>query len=135
MAIGRVTVTQGTEGPSYDPYSYRELSFESWRNNHQQHDEVSWCLGGLRHYVEVNGKRVTIEDGDMDPAGERLFKDTVGLDLEQFAAAYDEMQYRCPTCGRHGNWKFEHGMPGETFQVCGHCGSTCDTQFDESAIL
>lgn len=122
----QLSMNRGTEGPAYDPYSYKELNFMKEGLKVTIHQ-------GLAEWIEINGVRT---DGYGENNIEAMFKETTGLTTKEFEKAYNRIEHpvKCPKCSSKKRG-YESGFPGETFEVCGKCGEILHTHFNESAIM
>ena len=119
----QVMSNTGSEGPSYDPYSYRELSV-TFRGTHVVlHD------GSLVNWIEVDGTRHDIHD----EACRNEFEAILGFTPENLDRWYYRKISRCP-CGSK-SFHDVAGYPGESFIICDSCGKVRASSFNESAII
>lgn len=145
METKGIYVVDGSEGPSYDPYGYREVSVVKSENGVEHKFLIH--LSALFSYVDLDGKHTTENDFGIDSRdsnGEKkreqslvsLFEDTIGATLKSLIRAVFRINNpsRCPKCGSK-KFKQAGGMPGETFTVCAECGEIVSCDFDERVVM
>lgn len=122
----KVSLSTGTEGPSYDPYSYDELTAETPKGTLVVHL-------GLAEWSEFNGIRFEhYNEGDWADAALVAHTGYTWRQLERFASRKN--QY-CPATANHRHNPYSMaGFPGETFEVCAACGQMLNSYFSRSAI-
>lgn len=131
----KLSIVNGTEGPSHDPYSYDILTFE---NNLKK---VELKLG-LIDWIKFNGQQIKVTREDIFNDNEiyqklhELFLQHTGLTVDQFMKAYNRIKNpkHCPNC-ESSKKQWYSGFPGEEFMACGQCGKVLDYHFNMGAII
>lgn len=113
----------GTEGPQFDPYSYKELTV---RQNGQN---ITLHLG-LCVYVKDNNKILAHEE-----EAENIFEQLTGFTPDLFEKSYDKIKYTCNKCGNRRFFEPVSGHPGETLLLCCNCNNIVYSYVNLDAII
>ena len=122
-----ITIRTGTEGASWDPYGYSELTVKT------NLKEVTVHIG-LGLYLKIN----KMKDKDTEYAETLIYKAFerhVGCSYRSIVRAYYRLRHFCPHCKR----KVKHFYPtnrhpGETLYICPYCHNVAHADFHLSAI-
>jgi hypothetical protein len=132
--LTRLSKVTGTEGPSYDPYHYEEITIQRGEENEFK---VVYHHGGLVDYLKVtiNGETEIIHDTIDNLDFEQKFYEIVGLSLNDIYKALNikENPKKCRICGSK-KWFDAGGFPGESITLC-HNGHVVDYYFNMGAII
>lgn len=125
----------GSEGPSYDPYQYDEITVTTkFSTGEQRHITIHTGLG---EWLKVNDVEVPIEADFNDH--HTMFCATVerevGISLGRLMSIVNKLEYpsKCPKCGsKHFN--YYEGYVGETITFCANCEAFINNNFHVSMI-
>lgn len=123
----KIRISSGSEGPSYDPYHYDDITVTRMGR------EVTLHLG-LGCYLEVDGK-VIMSEGNEFPS-ERIVKEfelRTGLNPNTAMKYHQILRSRCSECGCKRTTS-HFGYVGETILVCDRCGNFVSDNFHMGMI-
>lgn len=120
----------GTEGPSYDPYHYDEITVERGFNKITYHS-------GLQAFViveDIGSNPIKIETSNKEKINE-IFVQNIGHELDDILKALHKIK-SLKKCRQCGSKKLESmgGFAGESFTMC-HNGHVIDYDFNINAII
>lgn len=127
----KLTRKVGSEGGTFDPYSYDEITVR------REHKVVTAHIGCLVMWLDVNGERTSYTYDEEYEALVEKFKAETGMTVDEFMRYHDRIQYppRCPKCFSKKQRECANGFPGESFELCSDCGHAVTYHFSESAII
>lgn len=122
----------GKDGPKFDPYIMKELTFT-------QGDRIIIYHIGFINFVrlQVSGKLCNTfyeEKGhDLESTFEKLSN---GFTIKQAYRAYNRIvnPTKCKYCGSK-KLDSKKGYPGETFLICEHCGQINACKFNLTEVM
>jgi len=133
MSGTRIEIEIGNEGPSFDPYGWKETTVQRLGR------KATLRTGDLSNWVIIDGYKVDVHDLRVGSYEDRVrelaerFRLAVGMTASQAANYYQLICERCPACGCR-RMDEQAGFPGESFMVCSRCGALCKSFFNLSAV-
>ena len=120
--LNQITRDSGREGPTHDPYGYKEYHFVRGGKEWMLH------YGSLIIYLKIDGEQVA--EGSKAVS---LVENAIDSSLEEYEDWCYDRDFKCK-CGST-DLEAKDGHPGETFYVCLKCGTTVSSHVDMSAII
>jgi hypothetical protein len=116
----------GSEGPSYDPWAYDEITFTNAAK------QAFTIRVGLGHRVREGQGAYKVLD---QAKAERWWLQKTGLTMPQTARLLERLEHpsRCHKCGSK-RLHSDGGYPGETLLICSMCSSICASYLNMRAI-
>lgn len=136
MNASRVFVQHGTEGPSYDPYSYEEVIVM------RPDGRKVTMHAGLGNWLKVKtaeGRKISVYESEASVARlHELFEYHAGVTVPVARKALEgperaRLKAHAAKCGSK-NWTATSGFPGESFDYCEKCGLVAGYHFNASAV-
>lgn len=93
----KLNVYNGSEGPSFDPYGYCEITVERLGHRYELHS-------GLAVWVEVDGVREDLTGKDYDDGGFARFEELTGYGPDQWEKWYYKHIYFEDPMGSLGDY-------------------------------
>jgi len=152
-----ISLSTGTEGPQYDPYSYSEYAIyvkKLWRRAYKivVHLSLSEWLSDSRR-ENKKGKEQAGENSNMKrkkrvpdsaflrgdyKAIAKYVKNHTTYSLDQIEEYMYQSEWYCKICKKVkqcGDVKSQSGFPGEHFILCKKCHTILESEFHESEII
>lgn len=125
-----IAIRHGTEGPSWDPYSYSEITV------HRGNGVSITIHTGLAMWVEFpagNPRRVDCFSEEEQTDALNFFTAVTGMTPGEAEDYHQRYRHVCRKCGCRRT-RTESGYPGESFNVCAKCGDIVSSNFHLSEI-
>ena len=126
--MSSIAIETGSEGPSHDPYGWREITVT------RENGVVVTIHEGLAYWVRTP-EGVQIDHRPDDPERlVRIFETYAGVSPRVAERAYERYTTICRRCGCREQTALS-GFPGETLYSCDQCGCIVHSDFDISAVI
>lgn len=120
-----ISIVNGTEGPTHDPYSYTEISVKR-----KGFPEITLHFG-LAVWMAYGKTRVPTEIPENMLW--KMLEVHLGCTWASFQRALRKLHSKCRVCGSLPCQEVA-GYPGETFLLCKN-GHVIDSHFNEGAVI
>lgn len=126
--MSSVSIETGSEGPSHDPYGWREITVT------RPNGVVVTIHEGLSYWLKTpEGVQIDYRPDEPERLV-RIFETYAGISPRTAERAYERYTTMCRKCGCREQ-RAQSGFPGETLYICADCGCVVHCDFNESAII